>query len=67
MLIDNGFFALLRKLTNFKKIILKVDESEDKMKDIRVSWTYAEDTLGSTILKVNINISEYPGHMLKIL
>jgi len=40
------------ELTIHNSVMLQVDESEDKMKDIRVSWTYAEDTLGSTILKV---------------
>jgi len=40
------------ELTIQNSVMVQVDESDENMKDIRVSWTYAEDTLGSTILKV---------------
>merc|ERR1719187_1442581 len=39
------------ELTIQNSVMVQVDESDENMKDIRVSWTYAEDTLGSTILK----------------
>jgi len=39
-----------------QSVILQVEEGEDNVMDIRVSWAYSEDSLGSTIFKAVQNL-----------
>jgi len=39
-----------------QSVMLQVDESEESVKDIRVSWAYSQDSLGSNIFKVVQNL-----------